>query len=74
MRIDDSAAAHRAYSRHDEGITPDRDTNGIPEDQLKQFTSSCYSMKVVITEEKVGEIEQHTRNQADNEQWRIERR
>ena len=31
-------------------------------------------MKVVITEEKAREIEQHTRNQADNEQWRIERR
>ena len=31
-------------------------------------------MKVVITEEKAREIEKHTRNQADNEQLRIERR
>ena len=74
MRMDDSIAARKAYSRHDEGITPDEISDDIPEEHLKQLMAGFYSTKIVVTKEKAEEIEQQTRNQADNEQWMIERR
>ena len=36
--------------------------------------SGFYQMKVAVTEEKAKEIEERTRNQAESEQWALERR
>ena len=74
MRTDDTPAARRAYSRHDNGITPDEVTDDIPSDLLQQLTDSFYRTKVAITDEKAKEIEQKTRDQAESEHWMIERR
>ena len=74
MRIDDTPAARKAYSRHDDCISPDEVTDDIPPEQLKQLADSFYKTKVAITTEKGQEIERHTRNQADNGQWMMERR
>ena len=73
-RIDDTPAACRAYSRHDEGILPDEIIEDVTKEDLEQLKSSYYETKVVITEEEAQKIEQQTRNQADNEQWIHERR
>ena len=50
MQIDDSTVAHRAYSRHNEGITPDEVTSDIPQEHSRQLRNSFYRTKVVITE------------------------
>ena len=42
MRIDDSDAARRAYSRHDEGILPIEVTNDIPQEHLKHLMNCFY--------------------------------
>ena len=59
MRIDDTPAARKAYSRHDDGISPDEVTDDIPPEQLKQLADSFYKTKVAITTEKGQEIERH---------------
>ena len=74
IRIDDTAAARSAYSRHDGGISPEEVHDDIPSDQLQQLQTSYYKTKVAITEEEARDIEKSTRDQADNEQWMIERR
>lgn len=74
MRLDDTPAARKAYSRHDDGLLPDEVTDDIPPEQLKQLAGSFYSTKVDITGERAEEIERHTRNQADSGEWMIERR
>ena len=74
MQIDDSDAARRAYSRHDEGILPNEVTDDIPQKHLKHVMNSFYSSKVSIIEEKAKLIERQTRNQADDELQKSERR
>ena len=74
MQIDDSDAARRAYSRHDDGILPNEVTDDIPQEHLKHLMDTYYNSKVAITEEKAKLIERQTRNQADDELWKSERR
>jgi hypothetical protein len=73
-RLDDTHAARMAYSRHDGGITPDQVTEDISPESLEELKSSFYQTKVVITTEETQQIEEQTRDQADNEKWRYERR
>ena len=74
MRTDDTLAARKAYSRHDDGATPDEVTEDIPAEHLKQLTMSFYNTKVFVNDKKAKEIEKCTRGQADDEQWMVERR
>ena len=74
MRKDDSTAARRAYNRHDKGISPDEISDNVLEELLNDLMSGFYQMKVAITEETAKEIEERTRNQAESEQWALERR
>ena len=74
MRKDDSSAARRAYNRHDKGISPDEISDNVPEELLNDLMSGFYQTKVAVTEEKAKEIEERTRNQAESEQWALERR
>ncbi len=50
------------------------DDDDIPRDQLVQIKPSFYESQVVITEERRKKIETGTRNQAESEQWMVERR
>ena len=74
MRKDDSTVARRAYNRHDKGILPNEISDDGPEELLNDLMSGFYQMKVAVTEEKAKEIEERTRNQAESEQWALERR
>ena len=72
--IDNTVAARRAYSRHDEGVLPDESDNDVSPDHLKQLKDGFYKTKVIVTPEEAKAIEQNTNDQADNEQWMMERR
>ena len=71
---DNSAAARRAYSRHDDGILPEEILDDISPEELEALKSTFYETKVVFTSEAARELEQTTRNQSDSDQWRSERR
>ena len=58
----------------DEGILPTEVTDDIPQEHFKHLMNSFYRTKVAITEEKAKLIERQTRNQADDELWKSERR
>ena len=73
-RQDNSAAARKAYSRHDGGIAPDEVIEDISLESLEELKSSFYRTKVVVTREEAQKIEEQTRDQADNEEWEYERR
>ncbi len=73
-RTDDTTAARRVYNRHDQGITPEDISSDIPEDHLVELMHGFYNTKVAVTKEKAIQIELTTKNQADNQQWILERR
>ena len=73
-RLENTTAARRAYSRHDGGILPDKITDDILQKNLEQLKYSFYETKVVITREEARTIEVKTRDQADCEMWKSERR
>ncbi len=63
-----------AYSRHDNGISPDEVIADISPDSLDQLKSSFYESKVVVTRDEARTIEAETKTQAESEKWSIERR
>ena len=73
QRTDDTIAARKAYSRHDSGMTPD-DVADISSDHLKQLLDGFYSTKVAVNSDEAKQIEEKTRNQANDEYWIAERR
>ncbi len=74
LRIDDSAAAHSAYNRHDGGISPDQVDDDVPLDVLQSLKSSFYDTQVMVTEEQAKDIEKATRGQSACDEWMAERR
>ena len=70
----DTTAARTAYNRHDGGVTPDEVTQDVSPERLEELKSSFYQINVVITQEQAQQIEEETRDQADNENWKYERR
>lgn len=70
----ETSEARKAYTRHDGGISPDDIDDDISPGHLEELKQSFYGTKVVITPEEGNQIEQQTRDQADNEQWIVERR
>ena len=73
-QLRDTTAARRAYNRHDGGILPDEITEDISQQSLEQLKASFYQTKVVVTREEAKQIEQQTREQAESEEWKNERR
>ena len=71
---DNSVAARRAYSRHDDGILPDEVMDDITPEELEEKKTQWFQTHVVLTTEAASEIEQQTRNQSDSDKWRAERR
>ena len=49
-------------------------TDDIPQEHFKHLMIIFYRTKVAITEEKAKLIERQTKNQADDELWKSERR
>ena len=74
IRIDNTAAARSAYTRHDDGISPEQVTEDISPEELESLIYSFFETKVVITEEEAKSIEEKTRNQGKSEEWKSERR
>ena len=70
-RQENSAAARKA---HDGGIAPDEVIEDISLESLEELKSSFYQTKVVLTREEAQKIEEQTKDQADNEEWKYERR
>ena len=73
-KVDNTAAARKAYTRHDDGIAPDNVSDDITPDYLEYMKMSFYNTKVVVTNEECKDIEKTTRQQSENEKWMIERR
>ena len=73
-RNDDTAAAKKSYSRHDDGIQPDEVTDDVPVQLLADMKQAFYQTKVVVTEAEAANLEQCTQGQAASEKWSSERR
>ena len=58
---DDSVAARRAYSRHDDGILPDEVMDDITPEELEEKKTQWFQTHVVLTTKAASEIEQKTR-------------
>ena len=72
-RTDNSVAARKAYSRHDDDITPNEITGDISSDHLEELKDSCYRTNVCLTMEQAGKLEEETREQSGSEVWITER-
>lgn len=72
-KVDDSTAARRAYSRHDNGTLPVDVTEDISHEYLTQLMDSFYYTKVNVSAMDIEHIEANTRAQSDDDLWRKER-
>ena len=70
-RVDNSLAARRAYSRHDDEVEPDDVSDDVSPEILKK---SYYEANIAISKEEAAEIEANTRDQAGNDRWKQERK
>lgn len=73
-RKDNSVAARKAYSRHDNEVEPDDVTDDISPDILDEMKQRYYQTHVAITTEEAMEIECATRDQAGSDRWKSERK
>lgn len=48
-KIDNTAAARRAYARHDGGMAPNEVSDDVPPEFLRDMKMSFYNTKVVVT-------------------------
>ena len=71
---DNSIAARKAYSRHDNLFEPDDLTDDVSPDTLKEIKIDYYKTNVVVSKEEAMEIENATRDQAGNNRWIKERK
>lgn len=72
-RSDDSVAARKAYSRHDDNIEPDDVTDDISSEYLDELKKSFYTTHVTVTMERAINIQQETREQCGSDLWIRER-
>ena len=73
-RNNESSAARKAYSRHDRGIEPDDIADDVTPEYLEELKHGFYQTKVAVPLAEAHRIERSTRDQADSEEWMIERR
>ena len=73
-KLDNTASARKAYSRHDDGIIPDEVSEDVPPDYLEDMKITYYNTHVSVTIAESKEIERSTRTQSESEQWKMERR
>lgn len=72
-RNDNSIAARKAYSCHDNGIEPDDIINDVSPEYLEEMKTSFFNTRVTVTKEKSDDIERDTWQQRESELWMIER-
>lgn len=59
-RNDDTAAALKSYSRHDNALEPDEVTDNVPPEYLAQMKQTFYDTNVVVNREQAAVIERDT--------------
>ena len=69
-----TTAARKAYSRHDNEVEPDDVTDDVSPEILAEMKKRYYETNVVVTKEEAVKIELDTREQASNDQWKAQRR
>ena len=72
-KLDDSAKARKAYSRHDNGIVPEDVTPDISPEYLEQLKISFYENEVSVQNQQIQEIELNTPTQNETAAWMLER-
>ncbi len=72
-RNDNSSAARKAYSRHDNGIVPTDIADDVSPEYLDEMKKGFYTTKVAVTKEQADEIERNTREQSESDLWMLER-
>ena len=72
-KSDDSVAAQKAYSRHDNAIQPTDITDDVSSEHLEELKRSFYTTQIAVTKEQVGAIEQETKDQSASDTWIRER-
>ena len=72
-RNDNSVAARKAYSRHDDVIEPDEIVDNVLPQYLDELKQGFFATKVTATEEQANDIERDTREQSESELWMRER-
>ena len=60
-KVDNSIAAHKAYSRHDDGTLPAEIIEDVSQEYLHQLKNSFYENEVVVTTQTAHEIDITTR-------------
>ena len=70
-RKDNTIAARKAYSRHNDEVQPDDVTDDVTSDALRGIKESYYNTQVVVTKEEASVIEKDT---AGSDLWKSERR
>ena len=72
-RSDNSIAARKAYSRHDNDIEPDDITDDVSPEYLDELKNAFYNTHVAVTTEQADNTEQETREQSRSDVWIGER-
>jgi len=69
----ESAKGRKAYSRHDDGFSPDS-VDDVSPDHLETLKRGFYEANVVVTSETIHYIQQQTKDQSGSNTWISERR
>ena len=72
-RSDNSIAARKAYSRHDDDIEPDDITDDVSSEYLDELKNTFYTTHVAVTTEQADNTERETREQSGSDLWIRER-
>ena len=72
-KTDNSIAARKAYSRHDNAIEPDDVTDDVSPEYLNEMKKSFYTAHVEVSTEQANNIEQDMQEQSRSELWTTER-
>lgn len=72
-KVDNTSAARRAYTRHDNGSSPADVTEDVSPEILTGLMGSFYRTKVCMTATDIEQVEAATRMQSDSDLWKEER-
>lgn len=66
---DNSFAARKAYSRHDNDIEPDEITDDVSSEYLNELKNTFYVTQVAVTVEQANKTEQEIQEQSGSDLW-----
>ncbi len=70
----ESSKGRRAYTRHDDGVSPGDCHDDVSPEHLEALKMSFFKTKVQVTSGKISHIQEQTRGQTDSDMWIAERR